>query len=222
MSVERNTAVDVATDAYDVDGVLPKLTAVPRGTSILVAGPAMTGKTELVADLLGRGLELEEHALVVTPDEGTQRIQSRFPAADGLNVVDCSGTGESFDDSAAVKYVSSPGDLTGIGIGIAKCTQSIGDRASDGVRIAVLSLSTVLRYTDIDALFNFVHVLTGRIEATGYLGVFTIDPTVHDEKTVNTVKAQVDGLVELREADGGGREARVSGFPDVSGEWISR
>ena len=159
--------------------------------------------------------------MVVTPDEGAERIRGRFPSTDRLTVVDCTGSGGAFDDSAAVKFVSSPGDLTGIGIGIAKATQAIGTRAGEGVRLAVLSLSTVLRYTSLDSLFNFVHVLTGRIEAAGYLGVFTVDPTAHDERTVNTIKSQVDGLVELRLTEDGGRETRVAGLPDVSGEWTS-
>lgn len=43
---------------------------------------------------------------------------------DGLWVVDCSGsTGKgSFADSDRVKYVANPGDLTGLGIGLAKAT----------------------------------------------------------------------------------------------------
>jgi len=73
--------------------------------------------------------------------------------------------------------------------------------------MGVLSLSTMLRLTDADRVFNFLHVLTGRISAAGYLGVFALDPTVHDERTVNTIKAQFDGAIRLRQdSDGAGIE----------------
>lgn len=221
MSEERHRAVEVASREYDVEEVLLQLATVPAGTNLLVSGPAMVGKTELAAELTSVGVERGEHAVVVTADEGARQIRSQFPETDRLHVVDCTGSGGSFDDTEVDKFVSSPGDLTGIGIGITKCTQSIGEGASDGVRLAVLSLSTILRYTSLDALFNFVHVLTGRIASTGYLGVFTVDPTLHDDRTLNTIRAQMDGLVELREAEDGGRQARVTGLPDASGEWTT-
>ena len=222
MNGGRQGAVDATTAAYHVGDVLPQVETLPRGSCLLVTGAAMSGKTAFAVDLLAAGIERGEHALVVTPDEGAPRLRSRFPTTDRLHVVDCSGTGGTFDDTPSVKYVSSAGDLTGIGIGIAKCTQAIGDRAREGVRLAVLSLSTVLRYTSLDSLFNFVHVLTGRIEAAGYLGVFTLDPTVHDATTVNTIKAQVDGVVELREGEAGDREVRVTGLDGATGEWTPR
>lgn len=221
MSAERSRAIETASEEYHVEGVLPGVGSLPPGSSLLVTGAPMTGKTELALSILESGVERGEHALVVTPDGKAGRIRSRLPETDRIHVVDCSGSGGAFDDTDLVKFVSSPGDLTGIGIGIAKCTQSIGDRASDGVRLAVLSLSTLLRYTDLDSLFNFVHVLTGRIEAAGYLGVFTMDPTVHDQSTVNTIKAQVDGVVEIREGAGGNHEARVVGVSEASNEWTA-
>lgn len=221
MNGERPGATKVSAASYDVEGLLPPggPSTLSRGTSLLVSGPAMTGKVDLVVSLLDRGIDRGEQAILVSPDAGAERIQPRFEATDRLNVVDCSGTGGSFDDTENVKYVGSPGDLTGIGIGVTKCNQAIGPAAAEGVRMGVLSLSTMLRYADVDQVFSFVHLLTGRIDAAGYLGAFTLDSTTHDDQVVDTVRAQFDGVVEFREAEDGSREARVVGLPEGSREW---
>lgn len=221
MNGERSGAVRASIASYDVGGLLPAGSpdTVSAGTSVLITGPPMTGKVDLALSVFERGVEQGEPALVVSPDAGADRIRERFPSADLLHVVDCSGGGVSFDDTASVKFVGSPGDLTGIGIGLTKCNQAIGPAATRGVRLGVLSLSTVLRYAHVDPVFSFVHLLTGRIDAAGYLGVFTLDSTSHDPQVVQTVRAQFDGVVELREANDGTVEGRVLGLEGGSREW---
>jgi hypothetical protein len=52
-------------------------------------------------------------------------------------------------------------------------------------------------------VFNVLHVLTGRLTAAGYLGIFTLDPASHDDVIVNQIKGQFDGIVTLEDtADG--------------------
>lgn len=224
---EQNSAV-VSAEAYDVSGVLPieELSTIPAGTSLLVAGPAMTGKQRIAMELLARGTRLGEYAIAVSPDTDAERLIERFGSLDGgdpdrLHVVDCTGPGHSsMDDTERVKYVSSPDDLTGIGIGIAKCTNEIGAGGSNGLRLALLSLSTVLQYASIDRVFNFLHVLTRRVSAANYLGICTFDPSAHDPQTANTIRSQFDAVAEVRETDEGTREVRVLGLPDVPRTWV--
>lgn len=220
MSGERPAAPEASPTSYDLQGVMASSgpSSVPRGTNLLISGGAMSGKTDLALAAIRRGVEAGQHAIVVTPDAGAERIRSAVGSPDRLQVVDCTGTSGSFEGTGDVEFVSSPGDLTGIGIGLTKCTQRIGADAVRGVRIGVLSLSTILRYAGLDSVFNFVHVLTGRIEAAGYLGVFTLAPSGHDVETVETIRAQFDGVVELRDAEDGRREARTLGFGG-SREW---
>ena len=139
---------------------------------------------------------------------------------DRLRVVDCTGATAkgTFDDTDDVKYVASPGDLTGIGMGIVKCTRDMGESV-DGLRLGVLSLSTLLRYSDPDRVFNFLHTVTGRVSAADYLGIATLDPGAHDPQDVNTLSSQFDVVVELREADDDGREARVVGHHESPRTW---
>lgn len=223
MSAERPGAVSASAASYEVDGALScsELTSIDAGTSLLVSGPAMTRKTDLVLSLLETGFERGQHAIVVSPDIGVARIRDRVGPTDQLRVVDSTGTGGSFDDTELVKFVSSPGDLTGIGIGLAKCNQAIGAAAEAGVRVGVLSLSTLIQYAGLDSVFSFVHVLTGRVDAAGYFGVFALDRGTHDDRVTETLAPQFDGVIEVRESDTGQLEGRVLGLDGASREWAA-
>lgn len=216
---QQATAADL--DAYDLGDVLPHdVDSLPAGTNLLLSGPVMTGKGELALDVLRTGAAGGESAVVVSPDRSAERIVDGFGETERLWVVDCSGSsGTSFEDSDRVTYVSSPGDLTGIGIGIAKATRRIGPEVRNGLRLSVLSVSTLLQYVDQERVFNFLHVLTGRVSAGSYLGVYAIDPTAHEQATVNVITSQFDGALDVREGDDG-RECRLRGFPDVDREWL--
>ena len=118
----------------------------------------MLGKERLALELLAAGSE-EEEAIAVTPDTAGGRLRDSFESVAGgldrLRVVDCTGASSkgSFDDADDMKYVASPGDLTGIGMGIVKCTRDIGESV-DGLRLAVFSMSMLLRYSDPDRVFT--------------------------------------------------------------------
>ena len=141
---------DTNRSAYDVADAVPieGFDAVSAGTNVLVSGPPQSGKTRLALRLLARGTAAGEQAIAVTADLDGTRLRQRFEAVDGdpsrLHVVDCSGASgkESFDDAEGVRYVSSPADLTGIGLGVVKYTRQVVADADSGVRLSTLSLST--------------------------------------------------------------------------------
>lgn len=217
------------TDTYHIGDTVPVsgFDTVPAGTNILISGPPMLGKRRLALELLAGGTGTG-HAIAVTPDTDGDRLRTAYGevpngGAERLHVVDCTGaTGKgSMDDTEAIKYVGSPGDLTGIGVGIVKCTRDIGGEVAAGLGLSVLSLSTILQYANNQRVFNFLHTITGRVSAADYLGVATIDPTTQDTQEVNTLTSLFDAVIELREADDGSREMRVVGLPDVPRTWVS-
>lgn len=223
MSGEQAPAA--AVDAYDVAGAIPHdgVETLPAGTSLLVSGPAMTGKTDVVLDLLSVGTRAGQHAVAVSPDRSAKKVLDGFAGDDSrLWLIDCSGSSgrSSIENSDHVSFVSSPGDLTGIGIGVAKATRAIGPEVRNGIRMSVLSVSTLLQYADADRVFNFLHVLTGRIAAGDYLGAFTIDPSAHEDPTVNVITSQFDAVLDVRETEGG-RECRMRGLDGVDRDWRS-
>jgi len=215
---------------YDLSSVLDfdALTEVRPGSSILVSGPAMTGKEQFVYDVLADGATDGDGAVVVTTSDKAadvvEQFHDRVPGLEGsqLGVVDCRGEGGAdpeLIDGVSVHQVSSPGDLTGIGIGITKALEGLHNSGRERGRLALISLSTMLTYTDKKTVFKFCHVLSSRLDAAGYIGVFTIDSSAHDQQTIQVIKQAFDGLIEIREADGGGREARVLGLANEPTDW---
>jgi KaiC/GvpD/RAD55 family RecA-like ATPase len=215
---------------YDLSSVLDfdALADVRPGSSILVSGPAMTGKRDIVYDMLADGAAEGDGAVVVTTNKKAENVveefRDRVPEFQGtqLCVVDCRGEDNpdpELSDGVSVHQVPSPGDLTGIGIGITNSLEGLHDSGRRRGRMALLSLSTMLTYTDKKTVFKFCHVLSSRLDTAGYIGVFTIDSEAHDKQTIQVIKQAFDGLIEIQAADGGGREARVLGLANEPTDW---
>ncbi|QIB74151.1 recombinase RecA [Halogeometricum borinquense] len=181
---------------------------VPPGTNLLISGPPLTGKRSLALDILAEGATNGDGAIIVTTKDGAKRVLSDFEKRttyDGkpVAVVDCvtrqQGVGEIRDDDR-IKYTSSPVDMTGIGIKLSEFLQAFyQDRNIEQNRIMLHSLSTLLMYADLQTVFRFLHVFTGRIQSVEGLGLFVIDSSAHDDKTMNTLKQLFDGIITTSE-----------------------
>ena len=181
---------------------------VPPGTNVLVSGPPLSGKRSLCLDILASGVENDEGAIIVTTKDGADRVLSDFetrtPYEDRpVAVVDCvtrqQGVGDVRDDDR-IKYTSSPVDMTGIGIKLSEFLQGFyQNRGIERNRVMLHSLSTLLMYADLQTVFRFLHVFTGRIQSVDGLGVFAIDDSAHDDQTMNTLKQLFDGIVTTQE-----------------------
>lgn len=224
---DLGTAVRAIREVYELPEPLgnERFRELPAGSNLLLAGPTKTNKRNLALDLLSYGGRQQQPAILVTTDKPVHLLLEEFGASmeedlPPCYVVDATGSGQGGNTSPAehVERVSSAGDLTGIGIGIAKCMQAIGDGASDGVRLAHVSLSTLLQYTSEDRVFEFAHLVSGRVSAAGYLGVWTLDTDSHEQTTVNTLRGRFEYVGEIQE-EGSGLEIRIVGGPDEWREW---
>lgn len=110
------------------------------------------------------------------------------PAAEGLG--------------PTIATVSSPADLTGIGIELGNF---FSDWAGDGNRLVLCfhTLTTFLQFADLETVYRFVHVLAGRVRSSGGLAHYHLDPSAHDERSVNTLLSLFDAAVQ----------------PDSNGTW---
>mgnify|MGYP000406884056 CR=1 FL=1 len=196
---------------------------VDAGTNLLVEGPPMSGKRDLGFDVLATGARGGEGSIVVSTKDSAERVIEDFGEHVGdveplLGVVDCvtkqQGMGTA-TESELVRYASSPVDLTGIGIELSELLRALyQQRGVTQNRILLHSLSTLLMYSDLQTVFRFLHVFTGRVQSADALGVFVVDSSAHDEQTVSTLKQLFDGIVTIRESEDGGFEARLVGIDD--------
>jgi len=191
------------------------------GTALLVAGPAMSGKRALVVDLLASEQASGERATVaVTTRRSAAAFERDYVDAGGraeeAAVVDCVsrlGGFERVQDAPNRRYVSDPGDLTGIGIGTTELLRRAGD---DGAApwLGVHSLSTMRMYATVDRVFRVLHVLVGRVRALGGVLIAALDGDGDDAAVLSQ---PFDGRLDVR--DNGGREVRARGVGVAPGEW---
>lgn len=215
---------------YDIEGVLPDETVarIQPGTNLLIKGPAMTGKHELALDLLAKGFDCGDGLLCITTNDSaatlTNSLSQRGTSLnnDQIGIVSCSGPESShFPDGVNTEFVSSPSDLTGISIGTVKILKAFSNRNISSVRHGILSVSTLQQYLDTRSIFKFLHIYTSRVRDTDGLGIFTLNGSTEDSGVVNTLASEFDGIIDLREADGGDRELRVTGIPSASRSWYT-
>jgi hypothetical protein len=206
------------------DDVLKPL-ALDPGTALLVAGPAMSGKRELVIDLLAaaRGDGETRATVAVTTRRGAVAFERDYVdaggAADELSVVDAVTRLGGFDrveDGPTRRYVADPGDLTGIGIAATELLRGGADRGATPW-LGIHSLSTMTMYATVDRVFRFLHVLSGRVRALG--GVLVAAVEADDPGDVGVLAQPFDGRVDVRETDEGGREVRGRGVSAAPRAW---
>lgn len=200
--------------SYGVGGLVEgKTVQFDDGTSVLVTGTADQARERLL-DIL-EDVAGSETAVYITTDQGARSAVSAFEERGvdpsiRLGVVDASGSEEQGVDGIPVEQLGSPGDLTGMSLGFAKIAQRFEQAGSGGrIRVGLTSISTLLMYADVQTVFRFLHVFTSRIRSGGLFGVFVLDPGMHDDQTVNTVRAIFD--CELR-VTGDGVELVGSGY----------
>ncbi|SDF78334.1 hypothetical protein SAMN04488067_108142 [Halorubrum xinjiangense] len=179
---------------------------VEPGTNILLTGPPLSGKRSIMMDILAAGTDRDEGSIVVTTKDGADRVlrdyEKRTPyEGKPVAVVDCVTRQQGGDtrESDRIKYASSPVDMTGIGIKLSEFLQAFGDRGIERNRVMVHSLSTLLMYSDLQTVFRFLHVFTGRVQSVDGLGLYSIDSTAHDDQAMNTLKQLFDGIVTVPE-----------------------
>jgi len=207
--------------AYDVSHLLPVPELAP-GTTLLISGPPLTRKRELLLRLL-RPVDAEGTAMVTTKMGAGTLLERYRDLTDGateadLKVIDCvtqeRGLGD-VRDTETTRYVSSPRDLTGLSISLTGVFKQFRQQSFDA-RIGIHSLSTFLMYEDLQRVYRMIHVLGGQIESLGWLGAFVVDsPTDRERELLSQL---VDGIVETRETDSG-CEFRLRGLGGRAAGW---
>lgn len=208
---------------YDVGDQLPVET-VPPGTNLMVAGPALTGKRELARSLLAAGCRQGEGAAVVGTRDSVKSLKRHSPdiwnaVRDGRGgIVDCvtRQAGESVEDEDLVKYVSSPGDVTEIGIRLGGIFQRL-QREDVRARFAVSTVSTMLMYADVRRVYRFLHVYAGHVERLDWLGIGVLDNS--NREMFDRLAPLYDAMVQTRRSDDG-TQLRVVGLGRGRSEWV--
>jgi KaiC/GvpD/RAD55 family RecA-like ATPase len=179
-----------------------------KGSNIMLIGPPMCGKEAILNHIMYNGAVNNENAVItVTTRESARHILDWFeehnlnlPMA-RIGIIDCvtKTLGGASVENENIKIASSPVDLTGIGVKISQFFEEFFmKKNTQKIQLYINSLSTILMYSNIQTVFRFLHVFTGRIKAAGALGIYVIESGMHDEQAIATLKQLFDGMIEIK------------------------
>ena len=181
-------------------------TSFDDGVSLLMTGDSTMTNQQLLDAVAPKN---DERSVVITTNTGAgtvvKELERRGADREQVGIIDCTNA-DSEIEGVPVRTLSSPGDLTGISLEFAKLFDQDTEEGSIRARVGFASVSTSLMYTELRTMFRFLHVFTARIRSGDMFGVFSMDPTMHDEKAHNTIRAVFDA-----EAEVGENETSVSG-----------
>src|SRR4030067_3161459 len=105
---------------------------------------------------------------------------------------------DTYEDES-IKIASSSVDLTDIGIKISQHFENFFTKKNiRKIQLNINSLSTLLMYSNINTVFRFLQVFTGRIKAAGGLGIYVIESGVHDMQVITALSQLFDGKIEIK------------------------
>ena len=202
------------------------------GTNILILAPPMSYADQLAYALI-KPLQ-GEFSIVLSTNERASEVVDYFKVAGAdkrfVGVIDAitKSSTPSIADTTRLMFVSSPTDLTGIGIKFSNMIETIfeGD-FSEGeaglfpppVRFCVNSISTLLMYRRLEVLYQFLHVLTAKLKKIEGVGIYLLNSESCVEKTLSLIKQLMNCVIEVK-MEQNITYLRVMGIRGVSGEWL--
>lgn len=191
-----------------LDGLIGEI---PRGSNIMLSAPSLGIGETLVKNFVQTGVLNDEGVIYVSTKKSGERIMEWFEEPiGGLRVIDCTSrlTPEKAEN---VGYVPSLGDLTRIGVHITNFLKELWkDRGMKNIRFCFDSISMLLMYTDIRAVFRFLHVFLGKISSIEGISLIVVDRGMH-EAEASMLLQLVEGLLEVKK-EGTANFVRFQGF----------
>jgi hypothetical protein len=159
--------------------------------NILLEEPPISHGRDTCTDLLVAGASAP-HVLFVTYTRRAADCVEQV-TGEGVESVGVITVGDAVaeidDESVSTDRVSTPSDLTGLGI---KIDEYLSNRSAP-VHICFDSVTSALQYVDYETVYKFIHAMNGKIHAAGARAHYHVDPSAHDDK-------EVAGLVSLFDA----------------------
>jgi hypothetical protein len=187
-----------------------------RANVLLLTSTLSSADNEACIDLLTVTEPERENVLSITFTQSAddrlslwQSYVDDLPAQAGIVTVDVMTRSAASDTVSpsqpiptpiAVESVSDPSDLTGFAIEISKFL-STWEGVPNQTVVCFHSLTQLLQYADLQRVFRFLHVLTGRLESAGAVAHFHLDPQTHDEQTLGALSQLFDVIVEHEDGE---------------------
>jgi archaellum biogenesis ATPase FlaH len=212
--------------AYEFETDLP-VGSLGAGTNLLVTGSSDSGAREVALRLVLAANEHDEGLLLVSSDRTGRALLDRCLSVDPtldlsqVAIVDCAAvdTDEQRRFDSVDGLIAGPGDLSAISVHLSTLYEALYEPPQTAIRIGLFSLTSLLLAAPYREVSRFVHQLTGRIIATGDLGVYLLDTSVVDDEVVDSLETFCDGRMMVRRDETGETEYRTRGIDRQLQEW---
>lgn len=191
-------------------------------SNILVVGPALSEKDQVAYELLAGSWTSGRSPFAITATDAEPAFRSRFEqfvptggSVDDVYVIDCaeSSPTETHEDRSTCG-VSTPADLTGIGICLAKGYDQYD--TGGGRRVLVDNLSTLLIYSEMDRVYRFLSTINRRVTDVGDGTVQLLDQDALASTDRSKLFTLFSTVIEVR-SENGSTLFRV--HADTQSEW---
>jgi len=199
---------------------------VPTSSVIMVSGSPGSGKTVLLEHLVDGSLRLNRSCVFITNTDFPSKIRSNMaelgigsksPGNQGTLVfIDCySGTAGL--PSTEEHYVSSPTDLTALGVKISICLESLGSNTD----VFLDSLAPLFTIFKPDFIVAFVHSIGAKVKGANGRFFFTVEPGVEEDFLVK-LEGTSDGVIEVETYEEKGVQRRRLRVKKMRGRYVDR
>ncbi len=184
------------------------LDKIPERSAILVIGPPLSDKKNILYKLVLSALKKDEPVLFITTDNFPSDIEKdleknkilfkKYEKQGCLKFLDCysSQASPSTSDTPIVTHISGPLALNEISVALSEI-ESYFYKKSKKQRIIFQSLSTMLLYSKPEAIERFVQVIIAKTKNANGTIFFTIEEGMHDQKTIIGLEHLMDGIIEI-------------------------
>ena len=203
-----------------LDSAIP-IADLAAGRSVLIRGPAMSGKYDLLLRLLG---SLADRSILVSTSRQQRGARSDFENygdPETFGVVDCASRVQGQDEGGGdlVRYASSPKNLTEVGVKFTDLVEQFQDDGDDPAAVGVHSVSELLMYAETEQVYQFLRVLLAEAQGMDWPAVAVVDDDAAGEQAVTTLSQPFDAVVTTRRDD----EGQSFRYHDAAGDqsdWV--
>ena len=203
-----------------LDSAIP-IADLAAGRSVLIRGPAMSGKYDLLLRLLG---SLADRSILVSTSRQQRGARSDFENygdPETFGIVDCASRVQGQDEGGGdlVRYASSPKNLTEVGVKFTDLVEQFQDDGDDPAAVGVHSVSELLMYAETEQVYQFLRVLLAEAQGMDWPAVAVVDDDAAGEQAVTTLSQPFDAVVTTRRDD----EGQSFRYHDAAGDqsdWV--
>jgi len=171
--------------------------------STLVLSKPLEGKREFIENCAKNAIKESKALLFVLTDKSPEQIKKEMLESKiffkNLYFIDCYSpqAGLNTQKSDSIKYVSGPLALNEISISTSEFQREFLKKEQPHL-IIFDSLSTLLMYSNAEAIGRFLQIFIAKIKNLGGEAVFTLEQGMHDDKAVVTIEHLMDSITEVK------------------------